>query len=92
MAKREIKRAVEQTKAEPEVVAPAAAKAEPVKVDLPPQNQARPVVVPSGIITVKAPAIVVVRILKGVCLYQDGVNVRRMPIKSGEPVTITIKQ
>jgi len=43
-------------------------------------------------ISAKAPSVVIIRILKGVCIFQDRCKTRRIPIDSTKPVKIQITQ
>jgi hypothetical protein len=83
MAKREIKRTEDAPVPE---VKEAAKPQAPAVVKIPEAKQE------DGVITVKAPAVVIIRVLKGVCIYQEKFKTRRIPIDSSKPVTVRIAQ
>lgn len=82
MAKREIKRALD-TPANSGVIEAERPTAVEVK---------KSEVKDDGVILVKAPAVVIVRVLKGVCVFQDKFKTRRIPIDTSKPVQIRITQ
>lgn len=47
---------------------------------------------PANSVTVKAPAMVVVRVLRGMVLFNDSRRTKRITTDLGKPVTITITQ
>jgi hypothetical protein len=90
MAKREIKRQVEETG--PVTVT---GQAEEQEVALPAEKQARPVEVESVDVSVtvsKRPAVVAIRVLRGMLLYNDGYKMNRVKLDPTKPVTVRIKQ
>ena len=80
MARREVRR-----EAVPVVESPAVSCPEPVQVPA-------PLVEGGNMISAKAPSVVIIRILKGVCIFQDRCKTRRIPIDSTKPVKIQITQ
>ena len=90
MAKREIKRQVDElldteNKAVETVTTPA----------LPAEKQARPVEVEPVDVTVtviKRPAVVAIRVLRGMLLYNDGYKMNRVKLDPTKPVTVRIEQ
>ena len=90
MAKREIKRQVEET--EPVDVT---GQAEEQEVALPAEKQARPVevkLVDATVTISKRPAVVAIRVLREIVLFNDGYKMRREKLDPSKPVIVRISQ
>ena len=90
MAKREIKRQVEET--EPVAVT---GQVEEQGTALPAEKQARPEEVKPVDVTAvirKIPSIMAIRVLRGMLFYNDGYKMRREKLVPGKPVTVRITQ
>ncbi|MFA5401677.1 MAG: hypothetical protein WC359_14600 [Dehalococcoidia bacterium] len=88
MAKREIKREIERVEEQD-------GKSEEQETALPAENKACPMEVEPVDVTVtvsKRPAVVAIRVLRGMLFYNDGYKMNRVKLNPAKPVTVRIEQ